>query len=226
MSKAIRSHGTQLQMGDGGTAGSAKTITSTAAGNPYTLVTATAHGFKSGDIVLIAGVTGAGATPVNGSRKVTKISADVFAVQVATTGAGSGGTATPSAEAFTKLAEVGDIKGPDLQRQEQDVTSHDSPLDYEEVMATIIKTGEVTFPIHWVPSDPTHDPSTGLYAALEDGDTRNWKLVATDDDVDPSTFSFAGFVNGFTGGFPVQGVITADLKIRVTGAPSLHVTGS
>ena len=225
MSKAIRSHGTQLQKGDGGVAGSPVSFTSEA-GSPYTICTATAHGLKTGDPVLIACVTGTGATGLNGNRVVLKLDADRFAVLCATTGAGADGSATPTAETFTKVAEVGDIKGPDIQRQEQDVTTHDSPLDYEEVIATIKKTGEVTFPIHWVPNDPTHDPETGLYAALESGATIHWKLVATDDDTDPTTFSFSGFVNGFTGGFPVQGVIGADLKIRVTGAPQLHVTGS
>jgi hypothetical protein len=226
MTKAIRSHGTLLQMGDGGVAGSPVTITSSAEGDPYTVVLADTHGFKNGDPVTIASVTGEGATVLNGSRRVALVlDADHFAVKVATTGAGAGGTATPVAENFTTVAEVGDIKGPDRGREEEDVTTHDSPDDYDESIPTVKTSGEVGFPIHWVPVDPTHDDETGLYAAYEDGDNRNWRLVVPDYDSDPSYLAFTGWVKNMSNAMPVKGSLTADLSIKVVGGVQMHKHG-
>jgi hypothetical protein len=226
MTKAIRSHGTLLQMGDGGTAGTALDIASTAVGDLYTIITMEAHSLKEGQPVTIAGVTGEGATAVNGTWPVRVLTTTIIAVKVATTGAGTGGTATPVAETFTTVAEVGDIKGPQLTRDTMDVTSHDSPDDYEEFIATIKKSGEVSFPVNWVPADPTHDGSTGLMAAYEDGNTRNWRLVLTDDEVDPSMLAFSGFVDDMSTAMPVNGKLEADVKIKVIGKPILTITGS
>jgi hypothetical protein len=227
MTKAIRSRGTLLQMGDGGVAGAPISITSTQAGDPYTVVLAPHHGLKTGAPITIAGVTGAGATAINGDRSVALVlSADTFAVQVATTGAGTGGTATPVAESFTTLAEVGDIKGPELARDQEDVTTHDSPGGFDEFIATTKQSGEVSFSIHWVPSDPTHDNVHGLYAAYDDGATRNWRIVMTDYETDPSYLAFAGFVDGLSPAMPVKGSLTADVKIKVVGAVSLHLHGA
>ena len=228
MTDAIRSHGTQLQMGDGSTSGVAKDITSTTAGDPLTLVTATSHGFSTGDVVTIAGVTGVNAVAVNGvGRRVIKVSANQFAVEVVTTGAGAGsGTATPAAEAFTTVAMVGDIAGPAYSRDNIDATTHDSPLDYEELVATIKKSGEISFPVFWEPTDPTHDASTGLFAAYEDGVTRNWKLVLTDYLSDPSELRVTGYVSGFAAKAPVAGLLGADVRIQVTGASVYSKHGS
>lgn len=72
------------------------TLTSSTAANPC-VVTATAHGLQTGDVVTIAGH--AGTTPtINGSRTVTRVDANSFSVAVDTSGGstGSGGTATPT----------------------------------------------------------------------------------------------------------------------------------
>ena len=222
MTKAIRSHGTLLQMGDGGTAGAALTGCTSATGDPYTVITKSAHGLVTGQPVTLASFTGTGATVLNGDHRVALVlSSSTFAVKVATTGNGTGGSVTPTAENFTTVAEVGDIKGPERSRDEEDVTTHDSPDDYDEFIATTKKSGEASFPIHWVPTDPTHDNVTGLYGAYEDGDTRNWRIVVPDYDTDPSYLAFAGYVNGLSDAMPVKGSLTADIKIKVSGRVQL-----
>lgn len=228
MTKAIRSHGTLLQMGDGGVAGAAITGCTSATGDPYTIITATAHGLHNGQPVTLSGFTGTGATVLNGTGRIVAfvLSDNTFAVKVATTGNGSAGSVTPVAENFTTVAEVGDIKGPERARDQEDVTTHDSPDDYDEFIATTKQSGEVSFPIHLVPTDPTHDNLTGLYAAYEDGLTRNWRLVIPDYDTDPSYLELAGFVNGLGDSYPVKGSVMADVKIKVVGGVVLvlHTT--
>jgi hypothetical protein len=227
MTKAIRSHGTQLQMGDGGVAGTPLTGCTSATGDPYTIITKSSHGLSAGDPVALTDFTGTGATALNGDRTVAIVlSSSTFAVKVATTGNGTGGVVTPTAEAFTTVAEVGDIAGPDRTRETEDVTTHDSPDDYDEFIATVKSSGEVSFPVHWVPTDPTHDNATGLHAAYEDGVTRNWRIVVPDYDTSPSYLALSGFVNGLSDAMPVKGSLSANVKIKVVGGAVLHLHSS
>lgn len=71
----------------------AVTITSSSIANPTVLVTATPHGFVTGDTVAIAGHTGS--TPaLAGAQVVTVIDATHFSVPVNVSVGGTGGTAT------------------------------------------------------------------------------------------------------------------------------------
>ena len=91
-STAISAQGSTLQIGTG--SGGAKTITAIAVGNP-TVVTATAHGFSNGDVVAVAGVTGADAALINGFSWVVKYkTANTFAVELDSTGSGGAKTIT------------------------------------------------------------------------------------------------------------------------------------
>lgn len=72
------------------------TITSSTNASPAVLTTAAAHKLTTGEKVTIAGVTGTGATVLNGSsRTVTVLTATTFSAGINTTGAGTGGTAIP-----------------------------------------------------------------------------------------------------------------------------------
>lgn len=226
MTDAKRARGTMLQMGDGGSAGAAKTLTSSAIGTPYTTIIATGHGFFDGQPVTIAGVTGTGATQLNGPQIVRALTANLFAVKVTTTGAGSGGTATPTAESFVTVAHVGDVAGPQMTRTDIDVTDHGSPGEYDEFISGIKSSGEVTFPIHWIPDDPTHDNITGLFAAYADGAKRNWRIVVPDYSTLPSYLQVYGYVNEMTPAMPVVAALTSAIKIKVFGAPLLVLHGS
>ncbi len=81
--------------------GGAKTITANSLANP-TVVSATAHGFETGDTVTIAG---SNSTPtIDGSRVVTVINANSFSVPVNVTVAGTAGTATFASDAGGRAA--------------------------------------------------------------------------------------------------------------------------
>ena len=52
-------------------------------------------------------------------------------------------------------------QGPDLSTDTDEITNHDSPDGVEEFIPTIKRTGEITFPLVFLPTDPSHDNDTG-----------------------------------------------------------------
>lgn len=128
---------------------------------------------------------------------------------------GDGGTP----EAFTTLAEVRDISGPELSLDTVDVTSHSSSNGWEEHVATILRSGEVTFDINYVPSGSDHDASTGIIADMTSRTLRNWQLVFPDSG--STTWNFAAYVTGFSPNAPVAGELTASVTLKVSGEPTL-----
>lgn len=58
------------------------------------------------------------------------------------------------------IAQVQDVSGPDLSTDTDKITNHDSPDGVQEFIQTIKHTGEITFPLVFLPSDPSHDDST------------------------------------------------------------------
>jgi predicted secreted protein len=224
MTEAIRSHGALLQLGDGGIAGSPITITSTGADPWATLVlTEAVHGLKDGDPVLIAGVAGTGATAANGSWRIRKVGTKAFTIPVATTGEGAGGTATPVAETFTTVAQVGDIKGPTASSTKLDVTTHDAQDDYERFLMTVKAGGTVTFPINWIASNAAHK---AIIDAFEDELMHNWRLIPPDDPDDPTIIAFAAAVQAHSLDLPVHGVIKKDITLEISGKPQYTYAGS
>lgn len=128
-----------------------------------------------------------------------------------------GDGATP--EAFTTIAEVLDIAGPDLSLDTEDATSHDSTGGWEEVIGTILRSGEVTFDVNYNPAGATHDASTGLIADMVARTRRNFQLVFPDSG--NTTWAFTALVTSFAPAAPVAGVLRASLTLKPTGQPTL-----
>lgn len=116
---------------------------------------------------------------------------------------------------FTTVAEVMDIKLPQLKRDIKEVTSHSSPNGYEEHIPTIKRTAEVTFNINYVPTDATHNDSTGLLSLYDSGALTPFKIVLTD--VSASVWTFSGYVIGATADAPVNGQLAATVTIKPVG---------
>lgn len=121
-------------------------------------------------------------------------------------------------EAFTTIAEVGDISGPAVSRDTEEVTNHSSPDGYEEFITTIKRSGEVTFPINFIPDHPTHDQSTGLLGVLDSGVLKNWRLLLS---TTGRRWQFAALVTNFEGSSPVVGKQGGDITLKISGKPSL-----
>ena len=128
-------------------------------------------------------------------------------------------TGTPAATGVAEVetANVTNIGGPGLAVDTEDVTTHDQTTAWEEVVATIIRSGEVSLDIVYDPAAATHDAATGLVYRLEDKVYSFFKLIFPDD----TEWEFSGYVTGFEPGAPVDGALTATVKIKITSQPTL-----
>lgn len=126
-----------------------------------------------------------------------------------------GDGATPT-ENFTTIAEVLDISGPSLSADTEDVTNHDSAGKTEEVIVTILRNGEITFDLNWIPTHATHNTTAGLHRDYKNRTRRNFKVVLTN----PSASvigPFAAYVIGFETDQPVGGKLGASITLKPTG---------
>lgn len=120
---------------------------------------------------------------------------------------------------YTTIAEVKDISGPEISLDTEDVTSHDSTDAWEEHIATIIRSGEVSFTINYDPSDSTHDNTDGLLNDLTNRkNDRKFRLVLPDSN--NSQIDFTAIVTGFSDSVPVDGALEAEVTLKITGKPS------
>ena len=124
-----------------------------------------------------------------------------------------------SPEAFTTIAEVRDISGPALSHDTEDVTNHSSPNAWEEFITTIGRSGEVTFPINFIPTHATHDEVSGLVSLAYSGALRNWRLVLSSTG---RRWAFSAMVTNFEGNSAVVGAQSADLTLKISGRPTLE----
>jgi len=128
-----------------------------------------------------------------------------------------GDGATP--EVFTPIAAVQDITGPSMSLDTEEVTHHGSPGGWEEVVGTILRSGDVSFDVNLLPGHPTHSTGTGLLRDLRLRTRRNFQLVFPT--TIPTTWAFAAFVTGYEPSAPVAGKLSASITLKITGAPTL-----
>lgn len=125
-----------------------------------------------------------------------------------------------SSETFATIAELRDITPPELSSDIEDVTSHSSTGGYEEVLPDgVLKTGEVTFEINYVPTATTHNATAGLIKDWKNKTKRNFQLVFSDGG--GSTWAFAAYVTKVAPKAPVKGILRADVTLKPTGQPTL-----
>ena len=128
----------------------------------------------------------------------------------------SDGAAVPG---YNLIANVTNIGGPSLELDVEDVTSHDSTGGWEEVVATILRTGEVTLDINYDPASLMHKIGIGASKAIAAVDIVNDTLSIVGD---YSALFVAGLkfrVSGSTGN---DG--SWEVESRVYGAPNLVIT--
>lgn len=123
-------------------------------------------------------------------------------------------------EVFTTIAEVRDIEGPELELEAKEVTSHDSPNGWREYIGTLLSGGEVSFDVNFIPTHATHSPSSGLIKAMRDRALKNYQLVFPD--VAATTWTFAALVTGVGPKGPVEDELSAEVKLQVSGEPTLE----
>ncbi len=127
-----------------------------------------------------------------------------------------GDGATP--EVFTSIAEIVELTPPQMSRDEIDVTSHSSSDGYREFIAGLRDGGEVSFKANWLPTNATHDGTTGLLETFNDNATHNWKIILPNT---LATISFSGFLTAFEPDTPLEEQGQLSGTIKVSGKPTV-----
>lgn len=128
---------------------------------------------------------------------------------------------TTAGEAYANIAQVKNFGGPGFALDTEDVTTHDSAGAFEEVVATILRSGEMTLDIEYDPVDNTHDKdgSLGLLYRLDAKKLSAYKI--TFPDAGGTIWYFHAYPTGFEPGAAVDGALTASVTLKLTGAPVL-----
>ena len=118
-----------------------------------------------------------------------------------------GDNGTP--ETFTPIAELKDFDWDGFERAVHDASSHTSQMSTP--VGGLLKQGEFKFAFNYLPEDPTQDSTTGLYALLVSGETRNFQLTYPS----PSTtkVQVTGFVSSVSVKAPVDGILGGEATI-------------
>lgn len=126
---------------------------------------------------------------------------------------------TTAGVAFATVAQVSNIGGPSLAADTEDVTTHDQATAWEEVIPTILRSGEVALDLVYDPGAATHAATSGLLARLKNKTPAQFQIVFPSNPT--VTWTFDGYSTGFEPGAPVDGALTASATIKVTGQPTL-----
>lgn len=118
-----------------------------------------------------------------------------------------------SPETFTEIPEAGDIDGPGIEVESEDVTTHSSAASgaNREFIPTLITHKDCEFDLNYVHSDPMH---IALRQACQARTLKNFQLV---NPLATETISFSGYVVGIPFSFPVAGAMKFKVSIKVSG---------
>lgn len=132
-----------------------------------------------------------------------------------------GDGATPT-EAFTAVAEIKDIDGPNLTRDSIETTSQDSTDGWREYIPGWRDGDTITVQANWLPSDATHDGTTGMLSHFNDDDNHNYQIV-TPTAVN-KTIAFAGHITGMPISIPMENQGQIEFQIKISGAVNISAT--
>lgn len=205
-SNAVSSQGTTLEIEN--TAGTPVTISGASKASPC-VITATAHGLSSGDIVSIASVVGM--TELNGKTAViTKLTADTFSLlgvdSTAYTSYTSGGSATP--KTWSASTEHKSYSGFDGKASEKNVTTMLS-IAVEKRMG-LQDFGGLQIELNYVETDAFQVAAKAAKAA---GSVKWFRLTK------PNGYKklFQALVTSITEKGGVDGVVESTLQLAITG---------
>jgi predicted secreted protein len=120
------------------------------------------------------------------------------------------------------VAEIKQISGIDVKGETIDVTTLSSTGGFREFLLGFKDPGEVQISGHFYPGDT--NGQAAMYADLISGASDSYTVEF------PSSlgasWTFTGYVTGFKTGAAVEGAITFDATLKVSGAPSLGTSAS
>lgn len=118
-------------------------------------------------------------------------------------------------EVFATIAEVKSISGPKLEADTIDVTNLDSTNGVEEIIPTLLRSGEVSLDLNFLPDNGTQDHLTGLVYKWSNRELTNFQLVFSDDA--STEWHFAAYVTSFEPSVAVDEANSASVTLKVSG---------
>lgn len=125
-----------------------------------------------------------------------------------------------ASEAFTSIAEITKLSPPQRSRDEIEVTHTTSSDGYREFIPGWRDGGEVPFEANWLPTNTTHDETTGILESFNDNVTHNWRIVVPGASL---YFPFTGFVVTYEPDLDIEKQGTLSGTIKITGKPGAPV---
>jgi predicted secreted protein len=119
----------------------------------------------------------------------------------------------------TTIAEVLDFEGPGIENELIETTSHSTSGGYKTYITGTKDNAEIKFDISYVPTESTHNASTGLLKFADSGEAVTWAVVWPD--AGGTTWSGNGLVMSFTPKAAIEDQLMAEVTVKPTGAPTL-----
>ncbi len=113
---------------------------------------------------------------------------------------------------YATIAEVKDIKGPQIKGVREDATTHASG-GWEEKKSVLKNGGKVSFDLQYVNAEATHNKTTGLVNRAINQTLSYFKIIYPDS----SGFTFTAFVD-MDFNAKVKGMLTSSIDLEITGA--------
>ncbi|WP_017616387.1 phage tail tube protein [Nocardiopsis salina] len=113
---------------------------------------------------------------------------------------------------FEEIANVHNLSGPGLEREEYDVTTHSSPGQWEEIIFGIKRTGEVECEVYF-------DSEQHLHVIREDfagSEPNDYRMSFPDG----GSWEFSAGLTGCEFEFPHDGPMEASMTFKLSGPPS------
>jgi hypothetical protein len=123
-----------------------------------------------------------------------------------------------SPEVFTEIGKVKSISGPSFSVSFVDTTTHQTEGNFKETAAVLCEAGDLSFAVNYDPSDPTLAPATGLYSKMQDLERANYQLRFPPSDSEETRMNFAAYVASHPMTFPVDGIVEANITLKIDGA--------
>lgn len=119
----------------------------------------------------------------------------------------------------TRVAELQNIGTPQLTRDEEDVTNHDSPGGHEEFIMTLIRSGTLPLSGNFVAEDPGQQKVISLFKTAR---RVPMEIVLANN---LAKWEFEGLIQSLNMGELANGKIPFNVNLRVSGMPKLWIDG-
>lgn len=174
-------------------------VTASAVGNPGVITSAAPHLLNTGDVVLIAGHTGA-VPALAGPYSVKKLTATTFSIPVNITTGGTGGTLQRS---YETIGEITKVTPPGYSRNKIPVSTHNE--ETEANVLGMLRQRDPAFSINYVGGNLTHQQ---IVSDIVNNVKNTWQVAFKSG----ITFSGAAYVQQFMlGDAPLDAAQTADV---------------